>query len=128
MLFRSQALKELEWLSSQEDNDIKRQFAAMMNDPRVKDVEKSMPEMAPQLPYLLAHAANSIYGRKTIPMDSKPSPKLTPPGTPTGSAVSGDRTPTAGEKNMNEVSKRLATTGSVSDFIALRAAQFSKRK
>jgi len=126
--FEQQALKELEWLSSQEDNDIKRQFAAMMNDPRVKDVEKSMPEMAPQLPYLLAHAANSIYGRKTIPMDSKPSPKLTPPGTPTGSAVSGDRTPTAGEKNMNEVSKRLATTGSVSDFIALRAAQFSKRK
>ena len=126
--FEQQAVKELEWLATQEDNDIKRQFYAMLTDPRLKDVEKVLPEVAPQLPYLLAHAANSMFARKTIPMDGKPSPKLTPPGAPSNTVAAGDRTPTAGERNVKEVSKRLADTGSVSDFIALRAAQLSKRK
>ena len=126
--FEQQAVKELDWLASQEDNDIKRQFFAMLNDPRLKDAEKVLPEVAPQLPYILAHAANSMFARKVIPMDGKPSPKLTPPGAPSNAVAAGDRTPTAGERNVKEVSKRLADSGSVSDFIALRAAQLSKRK
>lgn len=126
--FEAQAVKELEWLSTQEDNDIKRQFFAMLNDPRLKDVEKAMPEVAPQLPYLLAHAANSMFARKPIPMDGKPAPKLTPPGSPQSGVAIGDRTATQGERSVKEVSKRLADSGSVSDFIALRAAQLSKRK
>jgi hypothetical protein len=126
--FEQQAVKELEWLATQEDNDIKRQFFAMLNDPRLKDVEKAMPDVAPQLPYLLAHAANSMFARRTIPMDSKPSPKLTPPGAPSSAVAIGDRTATPGERNMKEVSKRLSESGSVNDFIALRAAQLSKRK
>ena len=126
--FEQQAVKELDWLASQEDSDIKRQFFAMLNDPRLKDAEKVLPEVAPQLPYILAHAANSMFARKVIPMDGKPSPKLTPPGAPSNAVAAGDRTPTAGERNVKEVSKRLADSGSVSDFIALRAAQLSKRK
>lgn len=126
--FEQQAVKELEWLATQEDNDIKRQFFAMLNDPRLKGMEEALPDVAPQLPYILAHAANSMYGRKLIPMDNKPSPKLTPPGSPSAAAAAGDRTPSAGERNVKEVSKRLADSGSVSDFIALRAAQLSKRK
>lgn len=126
--FEQQAVKELEWLSTQEDNDIKRQFFAMLNDPRLKGVEEALPDVAPQLPYILAHAANSMFARKIIPMDGKPSPKLTPPGSPSATAAAGDRTPSSGERNMKEVSKRLADSGSVSDFIALRAAQLSKRK
>jgi hypothetical protein len=126
--FEQQAVKELEWLATQEDNDIKRQFFAMLNDPRLKGMEEALPDVAPQLPYILAHAANSMFARKTIPMDSKPSPKLTPPGSPSSTAAAGDRTPSSGERNMKEVSKRLADSGSVSDFIALRAAQLSKRK
>ena len=94
----------------------------------LKDAEKVLPEVAPQLPYILAHAANSMFARKVIPMDGKPSPKLTPPGAPSNAVAAGDRTPTAGERNVKEVSKRLADSGSVSDFIALRAAQLSKRK
>jgi hypothetical protein len=126
--FEQQAVKELEWLATQEDNDMKRQFFAMLNDPRLKGMEEALPDVAPQLPYILAHAANSMFARKTIPMDSKPSPKLTPPGSPSATAAAGDRTPSSGERNVKEVSKRLADTGSVSDFIALRAAQLSKRK
>lgn len=125
--FEQQAVKELEWLATQEDNDIKRQFFAMLNDPRLKDAEKALPEVAPQLPYILAHAANSMFARKVIPLDGKPSPKLTPPGAPSNTAAAGDRTPSAGERSVKEVSKRLADSGSVSDFIALRAAQLSKR-
>lgn len=126
--FEQQAVKELEWLATQEDNDVKRQFFAMLNDPRLKDVERALPDVAPQLPYLLAHAANSMFARRTIPLDGKPSPKLTPPGAPSTAVAAGDRTPTQGERNVKEVSKRLADSGSVSDFIALRAAQLSKRK
>lgn len=125
--FEQQAVRELEWLASQEDSDVRRQFFAMLSDPRLKDVEKAMPEVAPQLPYLLAHAANSMFARKTIPMDGKPSPKLTPPGAPSSAAALGERAPSAEERGVKETSKRLSETGSIQDFINLRAAQLSKR-
>jgi hypothetical protein len=126
--FEGQASKELDWLSSKEDNDLKRQYQAMMSDPRLKDLEKSMPDVAPQLPYLLAHAANSIYGRKAISLDSKPSLKVSALGNPDSSSAVSGRPMKEGERNVKDGVKRLLDSGSISDFVALRTAQLSKRK
>jgi hypothetical protein len=78
---------------------------------------------------LVAHAANSIYGRKLIDMDSKPkSPAINPPSTPSTTAAAPERTESRTEKTVKDIESRFKQTGSASDFIALRAAQISKRK
>ena len=83
--FNSQALQELDWLSG-EDNDTRKHYEAMLNDKRFVDLqEKVDPDISAQLPYIIAHAANSIYGRKLI-KDTGKSVNLTPPKTGASSA------------------------------------------
>ena len=125
--FENQATKELNWLSAQEDSDIRRQYQAMMSDPRLKNIEDVMPEIAPQLPYLLAHAANSLYGRKLISLD-KPSLKVNPSGSPDLYAASSERPAVKGEKAVKDARTRLLDSGSIGDYIAFRTLQKSKRK
>ena len=125
--FQNQATKELDWMSSQEDNDVRRQYQAMMSDPRLKNIEDVMPEIAPQLPYLLAHAANSLYGRKLINLD-KPGHKVNPPGSPELYAASNERPAAKGEKAVKDARTRLMDSGSIGDFVAFRTLQKTKRK
>jgi hypothetical protein len=126
--FKKLAKQELSWLDG-EDNDTRKRFEAMVNDPRLKKMKESVPEIAPQIEYLVAHAANSIYGRKLIDMDSKPkSPAINPPSTPSTTAAAPERTESRAEKTVKDIESRFKQTGSASDFIALRAAQISKRK
>ena len=124
--FEQQAVKELDWLASSEDNDLKRQYQAMMSDPRLKNIEDSMPDIAPQLPYLLAHAANSMYGRKLIPLAQQP--KVSPPGSPGDGAATSGRPEKVGDRMVKEATTRLTDSGSISDFVALRTAKLSQRR
>lgn len=124
--FEQQALKELDWLASSEDNDLKRQYQAMMSDPRLKNIEDSLPDIAPQLPYLLAHAANSMYGRKLIPLAQQP--KVSPPNSPDSTAAGSGRGEKTSDRNVKEASQRLSDSGSISDFVALRTAKLSQRR
>jgi len=125
--FEQQAMKELEWLASNDDSDVKRQYQAMMSDARLKNIEDTIPEIAPQLPYLLAHAANSMYARKLIPITQQ-QPKVNPPGSPDGNAASTGRQEKPSDRMAKEASQRLADSGSVSDFVALRTAKLSQRR
>lgn len=126
--FKKLAKQELPWLEG-DDNDTRKRFEAMVNDPRLKRMKESVPEIAPQIEYLVAHAANSIYGRKLIDMDSKPkSPSINPPSTPSTVAAAPERTESRADKSIKDIESRFKQTGNPSDFIALRAAQISKRK
>jgi len=126
--FKRLAKQELSWMDG-DDNDTRKRFEAMVNDPRLKRMKESVPEIAPQIEYLVAHAANSIYGRKLIDMDNKPkSPAINPPSTPSTTAAAPERAESRTEKTLKDVESRFKQTGSASDFIALRAAQISKRK
>lgn len=122
--FEESARKELAWLNG-EDNDLRKQYEAMINDPRLAQLEKAAPELAPQLSYILAHAANSMYGRKVLPTESKP--KMTPPSSPTGNSASSDKPEARNSKTVLDTKKRFAESGRPNDFIALRALQLSKR-
>ncbi len=122
--FEESARKELTWLSG-EDNDLRKQYEAMINDPRLSQLEKAAPELAPQLSYILAHAANSIYGRKVLLTESKP--KMTPPSSPAGNSASSDKPEGRSSKAVLDTKKRFAESGRPNDFIALRALQLSKR-
>lgn len=121
--------KELPWMES-EDDETKKRYEAMVNDPRLKKVKKLVPEIAPQIEYLVAHAANSMYGRKVIKDDAKPAktPALTPPSNPSTTAAAPERSESRVDKSIKDIEKRFKETGSAQDFIALRAAQRSNRR
>jgi hypothetical protein len=78
--FEAQAKQELEWLQG-EDNDIRKQYEAVVGDDRFKELKKVLkkeaPDIASQLDYWFAHGVNSIYGRKPV-VEQKVSPKLNP--------------------------------------------------
>ena len=125
--FKQQARKELGWLEG-EDNDVRKRYEAMVADPRLKKLKDSVPEIAPQIEYLIAHAANSMYGRREIPMEKSKGPTLNPPSNPSTTAAAPEKAEARMEKSLKDVESRFRQTGKASDFIALRAAQISKRK
>ena len=125
--FKQQARKELGWLDG-EDNDVRKRYEAMVADPRLKKLKDSVPEIAPQIEYLIAHAANSMYGRREIPMEKSKGPTLNPPSNPSTTAAAPEKAEARMEKSLKDVESRFRQTGKASDFIALRAAQISKRK
>lgn len=128
--FKEQARKELPWMTG-EDNDTRKRFEAMVNDPRIKKLKETVPEIAPQIEYLVGHAANSMFGRRTVETyatNTPKSPTLSPPATPSSSAAAPERAEARQDKQVQEVESRFKKTGSASDFIALRTAQISKRQ
>lgn len=129
--FEETARAELPWLQG-EDNDVRKTYESMLSDPRYKQLETAVPEVAPQLPYILAHAANSIYARKLVPLDAQAAApaksKLTPPKNPAPSAASSERPEGRIEKALKDVQARAYESGSTSDFIQLRTLQLSKKR
>ena len=125
--FKQQARKELSWMEG-EDNDTRKRFEAMVSDPRLKKLKESVPEIAPQIEYLIAHAANSMYGRRVIESEKPKSPTISPPSNPSTVAAAPERTESRADKSIKDIESRFKQTGNPSDFIALRAAQISKRK
>lgn len=128
--FEDAARNELPWLQG-EDNDVRKTYESMLSDPRYKALETAVPEVAPQLPYILAHAANSIYARKTIPLDAPASTskaKLTPPKNPASAAANTEQPAGRIEKAMKDLESRAYESGSTSDFIRLRTLQLTKKR
>ena len=124
--FDSQAKKELQWLEG-EDNDLRKTYESMVNDNRFKQLkELADPNVGAQLDYLIAHAANSIYGRKPIG-NSPTSPKLNPPKTgATGSSTS-EKPVGKSAKALKDLGSRFKQSGNKNDFISLRTLQIKNR-
>ena len=117
------AKTELPWLQG-EDNDVRKQYEAMMSDERLKNIEKMLPDVAPQLPYLLAHAANSLYARRAV--DTKPSSRLSPPSPVVSQSAESSKPETRQSKALQDLSNRFTKSGSYKDFKAIRALQLSR--
>lgn len=99
----------------------------MVGDPRFNSLrEKADPEVAAQLNYLMAHAANSIYGRKAIKETPK-SATLTPPKTAITAGSSSDKTVNKSVKALKDLNQRFRHSGNKSDFVTLRTQQLKNR-
>ncbi len=124
--FDAQAEQELNWLQG-EDNDVRKSYEAMIGDPRFDSLRgKADPEVAAQLNYLMAHAANSIYGRKPV----KETPKnttLTPPKTAGTAASQSEKTVGKSVKALKNLNQQFRQSGNKSDFITLRTLQLKNR-
>jgi len=128
--FKERAKQELSWLDG-EDNDVRKHYEATVNDARFQKmkeiVSKEAPDVAGQLNYWFAHAANSIYGRKPI-VDSKPSVKLTPPKGATTSSANADKSQSRTAKSLKEMQNRFKQSGNARDFAELRKLQMASRR
>jgi len=122
----AQAAKELPWLKGK-DNDVRRSYEAIMKDPRVDTLMNSIPaDVKAQMPYLLAHAANSIYGRKEV-KDSKSKVRLNPSSTSTPSAAGSEKQVSRTNKSIKNLSTQFRQSGQKDDFITLRTLQLQNK-
>ena len=125
--FDTQATQELDWLQG-EDNDTRKNYEAMVGDSRFqKLLDKAEPEIGAQLNYIMAHAANSIYGRKTI-KNSPTSTKLSPPKTAISAASTSEKTVGKSAKALKSFNQQFRQSGNKSDFIALRTLQLKNKQ
>lgn len=116
------AKKEFEWM--QEGDEVFDKYNEMLSDERIKGLDQFNPELDAQLPYILAHAANSMYARKPVQSQTN-SGRLTPPSSTPGAAKS-EKTVSPKLKTMNNLSKQFKESGNKNDFIRLRTLQLSK--
>ena len=124
--FDAKASEELKWLKG-EDNDTRKNYEAMVSDPRFKKLtETADPEIGAQLNYIMAHAANSIYGRKIV-QESPKSASLTPPKTAASAASTSEKTVGKSAKALRDLGQRFRQSGNKSDFITLRTLQLKNR-
>jgi hypothetical protein len=126
------ARKEIPWLDDKE-SEPRKEFDKMMADPRLGKLRQSVPDLAPVMPWLVAHAANSIYSRRSIPIEQTPpktnkQPTLQPSSSPASSAASSGRPESQDGSVARDAEGRFTKTGNPDDFIALRTAQLSKRR
>ena len=122
----AQAEAELPWLQG-EDNDTRREYQAIMGDPRVDTLMANLPpDVKAQMPYLLAHAANSIYGRKAV-KSTKSNVRLNPSSNSTPSAAGSEKPASRTSKSIKNLSNQFKQSGDKSDFITLRTLQLQNR-
>ena len=107
------------------ESEIGTRFTAMMQDPIVQQVRNQIPELGAQLEYLLAHAANSIFGKgkprinaSAVGSKLKISPSSSPIGS--GAARSGSGKP----KKSADAYNKFEQSHSVDDWISARIAKY----
>ena len=126
--YASKAVEELPWLSG-DDNDTRSQYNAIMQDKRVKDMLKILPpDVSAQMPYLMAHAANSLYGRKPVEQEKpKSSPKLNPPKSVDSGATKSEKPVNPSSKVVKKLVEQYKSTGNQADFVKYRTQLLKNR-
>lgn len=117
--FAEQARKELTWLGD-EENEVNKKYQAMLQDPRLQKLESALPEVSAQIPYLIAHAANSLYARKPVG-------SMSPPKSGIPSSSTSDRSTSKKAQSIKQVAQQFRDSGNQSDFIRLRTLQLSNQ-
>lgn len=115
--YMAQANAELPWVSG-EDNDNRKTYEAISKNPAMQRIRDLVPEVAPELDYIIMHAINSMNSKKAEAAkvaEVKKVVKVTPPTRVSGS------TPMRGEqevKHLKELESRLTNGGSYQDLQA----------
>jgi len=111
-----------------EDSELSKQYKALLSDPLVEQVNKLVPDLGPQLPYILAHAVRSIHRSQKSKVAVKAAgtvSKAKVPGTPfgAGAAKAGPKT---AKKSADQAYQRFQSSTSVDDWVAARVARMQK--
>lgn len=123
------AKQELKWLDG-DDNDIRKQYEAVVKNPLLEKIKKAVPEAEPELEYIIGHAINSIHGKTFYNVatgeQTKPSVKLTPPAA-VKSAAAG-RANESISKQVKELESKFDNTRSEKDLEALLTARLRAKR
>lgn len=125
----TKALKEFEWLK-EEDNDTKKAFLSIAANKDLQKVYKQYPVLGAELPYMLAHAVDSMYARKTVPSTATRKagkPKINPPKSSVPSSAMPEQGQRKSSKVLQDLSSRFKQSGNKDDFISLRTKQLAKK-
>lgn len=123
--------KEISW-SKDPESEVTKKYQAMLNDRRLVDsLENADPSLKAQMPYILAHAANSMYARKVVDtgttQPTKQTKSLSPPKSVNTTAAVPSRNRDQ-RKKVISAKKQIfkSSNGNVDSFIKLRTEQLSR--
>ena len=108
-----------------EESELSKQYKALLSDPLVEQVNKLVPDLGPQLPYILAHAIRSIHRTqksKSVVKAAGSASKAKVPGTPFGAGAAKSGVKTA-KKSADQAYQRFQSSTSVEDWVAARVAR-----
>ena len=108
-----------------EESELSKQYKALLSDPLVEQVNKLVPDLGPQLPYILAHAIRSIHRSqksKAVVKATGTASKAKVPGTPFGAGAAKSGVKTA-KKSAEQAYQRFQSSTSVEDWVAARVAR-----
>ena len=117
--FYAKALEEVPAIAD-EKSPVKAAFEALQGSPVLAKVAQLVPELAPEIPWIAAHVANSLHGGKraiskaVVVPAKKPLGKI--PASPTASSTTSSNRSVAGEKAAAKARERFEKTGSVDDL------------
>ena len=120
--YERKALSEFDWMQ-QKENDATKRYQAMLKDKRLSSLKDTNPELNAQMPYLLAHAVNSMYTRQQLKPNEmvQNNQGLTPPKSVSRNAARPERQTSTSTVKQKEVGERFKKSGTTDDFIALRS-------
>ena len=100
----------------------------MKNYQKLVEVNQKHPELGAQLPYLVAHAANSLYNNNRVPIaDTGKGVKLNPPRTASTTAATPEKKQSNSSKQIDDLATRFKKSGNKNDFITLRTLQMQNK-
>jgi hypothetical protein len=125
----TKALQEFEWLK-EDDNETRKAFLSIAANKDLQKVYKQYPVLGAELPYMLAHAVDSMYARKTVrstPTKKAGKPKINPPKSSVPSSAMPEQGQRKSSKVLQDLSSRFKQSGNKDDFISLRTKQLARK-
>ena len=124
--YGQKAIKEFKWLGDKESEQTK-QFVQLASQPALKKAYEQNPDLSWQLPYLLAHSVNSMFGGKSKPStNAQDAFKPSPPKSPSPAGAKSDKSEDNSSKALKDLSSRFKESGNKDDFQKLREARWSR--
>jgi hypothetical protein len=124
--YGQRAMKEFKWLGDKESEQTK-QFVQLASQPALQKAYEQNPDLSWQLPYLLAHSVNSMYGGKSKPStNAQDAFKPSPPKSPSPAGAKSDKSEDNSSKALKDLSSRFRQSGNKNDFITLRTKQLAR--
>lgn len=116
--------------AAEAESTVGKLYQSMVADPIVDQVRQQVPDIAPQLSYLLAHAARSIAQTQASPRTRQAAPGQAPkakvPDAPAGAAAARSGAKPAAKRSEQAI-QHFEKTGRPEDLIAARIARFTNR-
>lgn len=123
--FGRRAIEEFDWLKDGGDETMRNRFMEIAGNPDLQKFYKDSPKVGAQMPYILAHAVDSMYNRRVI-KDTAKKAKIKPPSPLTTSAKS-EKQENRSSKALKDLGARFKSSGTNDDFIQMRTKQLASR-